>query len=99
MIVCSIVGTGIILSYYGSQIIYDELIKGEGQVKIGENLIISDEFDSKKTQIGNYAIQIIDFKEGVTAKILDPFDKEIEFQSINKEVFQGRFNITMSGIY
>lgn len=99
VIVCSIVGTGIILSYYGSQIIYDELIKGEGQVKIGENLIISDEFDSKKTQIGNYAIQIIDFKEGVTAKILDPFDKEIEFQSINKEVFQGRFNITMSGIY
>ncbi|MEK6831753.1 MAG: hypothetical protein AABY17_03195, partial [Thermoproteota archaeon] len=35
----------------------------------------------------------------ITAKILDPFDKEIESQSINEEVFEGRFNITIPGIY
>ncbi len=99
VIVGSIVGAGIILSFYGSQIITDELIKGEGQVRFGENLIIPVKLDNSKTQTGNYAIQIIDFKEEITAKILDPFDKEIEFQSINKEVFEGRFNITTSGIY
>jgi hypothetical protein len=99
VIVGSIVGVGIILSFYGNQIIFEDLIKGESQVKFGENLIIPVELDSMETQIGIYAIQIIDFKEGITAKILDPFDKEIEFQSINEEVFEGRFNITVSGIY
>ena len=99
MIVGSIVGVGIISSFYGNQVIFEDLIKGEGQVKFGENLIIPVKLDNTETQTGIYAIQIINFKEGITAKILDPFDKEIESQSINKEVFEGRFNITMSGIY
>ena len=99
VIVGSIVGVGIILSFYGNQVIFEDLIKGEGQVKFGENLIIPVELDNMETQTGIYAIQIINFKEGITAKILDPFDKEIESQSINEEVFEGRFNITMSGIY
>ena len=99
VIVSSIVGVGIILSFYGNQVIFEDLINGEGQVKFGENLIIPVELDNTKTQTGVYAIQIINFKEGITAKILDPFDKEIESQSINEEVFEGRFNITMPGIY
>ncbi len=99
VIVSSTVGVGIILSFYGNQVIFEDLIKGEGQVKFGENLIIPVELDNTKTQTGVYAIQIINFKEGITAKILDPFDKEIESQSINEEVFEGRFNITIPGIY
>ena len=99
VIVGSIVGVGIISSFYGNQVIFEDLIKGEGQVKFGENLIIPVELDNTETQTGIYAIQIINFKEGITAKILDPFDKEIESQSINEEVFEGRFNITMPGIY
>ena len=99
VIVGSIVGVGIILSFYGNQVIFEDLIKGEGQVKLGENLIIPVELDNTKIQTGIYAIQIIDFKEGITAKILDPFDKEIESKLIDEEVFEGRFNITVSGIY
>lgn len=99
MIVGSIVGVGIILSFYGNQIIFEDLIKGEGQIKSGGDLTIPVELDYKETQTGIYAIQIIDFKEGITVKILDPFDKEIEFKSINEEVFEGQFKITVSGIY
>lgn len=99
VIVGSIVGMGIILSFYGNQVIFEDLNKGEGQVKFGENLIIPVELDNTKTQTGIYAVQIINFKEGITAKILDPFDKEIESQLIDEEVFEGRFNIAVSGIY
>ncbi|MEX2193174.1 MAG: hypothetical protein WD717_07330 [Nitrosarchaeum sp.] len=99
VIVGSIVGVGIILSFYGNQVIFEDLNKGEGQVKFAENLIIPVELDNMETQTGIYAIQIINFKEGITAKILDPFDKEIESQLIDKEVFEGRFNIAVSGIY
>ena len=98
VIVGSIVGVGIVLSFYGNQVIFEDLNKGEGQVKFGENLTIPVELDNTKTQTGIYAIQIINFKEGITAKILDPFDKEIESQLID-EVFEGRFNIAVSGIY
>ena len=99
VIVGSIVGVGIILSFYGNQVIFEDLNKGEGQVKFGENLIIPVELDNTETQTGIYAVQIINFKEGITAKILDPFDKEIESQLIEDEVFEGRFNIAVSGIY
>ena len=99
VIVGSIVGVGIILSFYGNQVIFEDLIKGEGQVKFGENLIIPVELDNTETQTGIYAVQIINFKEGITAKILDPFDKEIESQLIDEEVFEGQFNIAVSGIY
>ena len=99
VIVGSIVGVGIILSFYGNQVIFEDLNKGEGQVKFAENLIIPVELDNMETQTGIYAVQIINFKEGITAKILDPFDKEIESQLIDEEVFEGRFNITVSGIY
>ena len=99
VIVGSIVGIGIILSFYGNQVIFEDLIKEESQVKGKGDLIIPVELDNAETQTGIYAIQIINFREGITAKILDPFDKEIEFQSINEEVFEGRFNIAVSGIY
>ena len=99
VIVGSIVGVGIILSFYGNQVIFEDLNKGEGQVKFGENLIIPVELDNTETQTGIYAVQIINFKEGITAKIVDPFDKEIESQLIDEEVFEGRFNIAVSGIY
>ena len=99
VIVGSIVGVGIILSFYGNQVIFEDLNKGEGQIKFAENLIIPVELDNTETQTGIYAVQIINFKEGITAKILDPFDKEIESQLIDEEVFEGRFNITVSGIY
>ena len=98
VIVGSIVGVGIILSFYGNQVIFEDLNKGEGQVKFAENLIIPVELDNTETQTGIYAVQIINFKEGITAKIVDPFDKEIESQLID-EVFEGRFNIAVSGIY
>lgn len=99
VIVGSIVGVGIILSFYGNQIIFEDLAKGEKQIMGMEDLTISVELDNKETQTGIYAIQIINFKEGIKAKIIDPFDKEIESKSINEEVFEGKFNITVSGIY
>lgn len=98
VIVGGIVCTGIILSFYGNQVIFEDLIKGEGQIKVGESLTIPAELDNKETQNGIYAIQILDSK-GVKAKILDPFDVEIESQLINEENFEGTFKITTHGTY
>src|SRR3989338_4210468 len=56
VIVGSIVGVGIILSFYGNQVIFEDLNKGEGQVKFGENLIIPVELDNTETQIKVFGV-------------------------------------------
>ena len=100
VIVGSVISTGVILSFYGNQIIFEELIKGEELVKVGKNLIIQAELDNTKIGNGVYAIQVMDLKEGtITAKVLDPFDIEIQSQAINEKVFEGRFDMTTPGIY
>ena len=99
VIVGGIVCSGIILSFYGNQVIFEDLIKEEGQIKGGENLTIPVELDSTETKNGVYAILIIDSNEGVIAKILDPSNNEIESQSVNEEDFEGQFKITTSGTY
>lgn len=99
-IVGVLIGVGIILSFYGNYVLFEELVQGNGEVYDGQDLVIEVELDSSKTKSGIFAIQILDFKEGmVTASIVDPSNITIESESINQEVFEGLFEITSSGNY
>jgi hypothetical protein len=99
-IVGVLIGVGIILSFYGNYILFEELVQGNGEVYDGQDLVIEVELDISKTKSGIFAIQILDFKEGmVTASIIDPSDITIESESINQEVFEGLFEVTSSGNY
>lgn len=95
-----LVSVGIVLSFFGNQMIFEDLAKSEGDIKVGNQLEISTELDETVNKNGIYAVQILDFKEGViSASVYDPFGIEIESQSINKEVFEGKFDIISSGTY
>jgi len=99
-VVGGLVGVGIILSFYGNNVIFEDLIQKDGDVGSGQDLIVEVELDNTKTQTGIYAVQIIDFESAtVTASILDPFNTLIESQSINQEVYEGLFDVTTSGTY
>ncbi len=99
-IVGVLIGAGIILSFYGNYILFEELVQGNGEVFDGQDLVIEVELDSSKTKSGIFAIQILDFKEGmVTASIIDPSNTTIESESVNQEVFEGLFEVTSSGNY
>ena len=99
-VVGSLIGIGIILSFYGNYVIFEDLVKGDGDIGTGEELIVEVDLDHTKTKTGIYAVQIIDFKGGtVTANILDPFNSIIESQSIDEEVYEGLFEVTSSGTY
>jgi len=100
LIVGGLVSIGIVLSFYGNQVIFEDLAKAEGDVRFGEDLIVTIELDESVSKKGIYAVQILDFKEGVfSAIVYDPLGIEIEAHSINQEVFEGKFNIISSGIY
>ena len=99
-IVGVLIGVGVISSFYGNYVLFEELAQGNGEVYDGQDLVIEVELDSSKTKSGIFAIQILDFKEGmVTASIVDPSNITIESESINQEVFEGLFEITSSGNY
>lgn len=100
VIVGGLVAIGIVLSFYGNQVIFEELAKEEGDIKFGEDLRVSIELDESISKTGIYAIQILNFKEDVfSAKVYDPLGIEIESQTINEEVFEGNFDIISSGEY
>jgi len=99
-VVAGIVGVGIILSFYGNNVIFEDLIQKDGDVGAGQDLIVEVELDNTETLTGIYAVQIIDFESAtVTVSILDPFDTSIESQSVNQEVHEGLFDVTASGTY
>ena len=100
MVVVSIVAVGILLSFYGNQIVFEDLAKTVGKISYGNPLHISSEITSE-TSSGIYAVEIIDFEKGitVTAKIIDPFNSMIESEEISVERFEEKFTITDSGTY
>ena len=100
IIVVGMVCVGIVLSFYGNQIMFENLDKAEGDVRLGEELKIVSELNEGVSKKGVYAIQILDFKKGViSANVYDPLGTEIESQEINEEIFEGEFDIVYSGSY
>lgn len=95
-----LIGVGIVLSFYGNYLVFEDLVKGDGEINPGEEIKIEVEIDSAKTQSGVFAVQIIEYKgEKVTANIIDPSNSIIESQEIGEDAYEGYFEIDSSGIY
>jgi len=91
---------GLILLVVGNQIILGEISQGEGEINSSQTLVISADIDSEETSKGVFAVQIMEFKDNIfSAKILDPFDSEIIFQTINEETIEKEFDVLETGTY
>ena len=99
LIVGSILGFGIILSFYGNQVLFEDLSRGEGSIKTGEDLVITSELDGTDYQNGIYAVQMTEYRDGVLVQIFDPFDVVIESEQIGGDLFEGRFKVGSDGTY
>ena len=100
ILVGGLVGIGIVLSFFGNQVIFEDLAKAESNVKFGEDLVVEIELEESINKKGVYAVQILDFKEDVfRVSVYDPIGIEIESQKIDEEVFEGRFEVISSGTY
>jgi len=91
---------GLILLVVGNQIILGEISQGNEKVSSGQTLTISVDFDSQETSIGVFAVQIMEFKDNIfSAKVLDPFDSEIIFQTINEGTIEKEFDVLETGTH
>jgi len=100
VIVGSIMAVGMAMSFYGSQIIIQDLVSEQDEVIPGNSLEITVELDSSVSKTGVYVVQTMNFKENsISAKIFDPFGTQIISKSIESDSFEDRFEISSKGKY
>ena len=91
---------GLILLALGNQIVLEGVSQGNGFVNATQSLIVPGNFNMQETSVGVYAIQIMNFKENAfSARVLDPDNNEIIYESIREETIENQFDITEIGDY
>jgi hypothetical protein len=96
----TIIVIGLALLALGNQVILDSVSQGDGKVSINQDIIVSTNFDSQKTSVGVFAVQVMNLEENVfSAKVLDPSEIEIISLKVNEETIEKKFDILESGIY
>jgi len=92
--------SGLIISVLGNQLTLEGIVQENGKVSSTQTVSISADFDADNTQIGIFAVQVMESKESTTyAKILDPSDIEIISQKVNEDTIEREFDITETGTY
>lgn len=91
---------GLILLSLVNQIVLEGVSQGNGFVNATQHLTIQGGFNTQETSVGVYAIQLMSFKENAFfARILDPDNNEIIYETISEETVENQFDITESGDY
>ena len=95
-----LIAVGIVLSFYGSQVITEDLSQKEEMVLAGSSFEISSDIDMATTSLGVFVVQVQNFKEGaIHAKVFDPLGAEIISAIVDRESFEKRFDVASSGTY
>ncbi len=96
----ALIAIGMLLLVLGNQIILEGISQGEGKVSSSQSLTVSVDFDSQETSTGIFAVQIMEFKDNIfSAKVLDPLESEIIFETINVETIEKEFDVLETGTY
>jgi len=95
-----LIAAGIVLSFYGSQVITEGLSQKEEMVMAGSSFEISSDIDMDTTRLGVFVVQVQNFKEGaIHAKVFDPLGAELVSTTVDRESFEKRFDVAASGTY
>jgi len=96
----ALIAIGMLLLVLGNQIILEGISQGDGKVSSSQSLTVSTDFDSQETSVGIFAVQIMEFKGNTfSVQVLDPFESEIIFQTINAETIEKEFDVLETGTY
>jgi len=96
----ALIAIGMLLLVLGNQIILEGISQGDGKVSSSQSLTVSADFDSQETSVGIFAVQIMEFKGNTfSVQVLDPFESEIIFQTINAETIEKEFDVLETGTY
>ena len=100
LVVGSLIGAGIILSFYGSQLTTQSIIVKEENILPDSALEVSVELDPSVGETGVYAVLLENFEENaISVSVFDPLGSQIISKIAEKESTEERFEITSGGKY
>jgi len=100
LIVGILIMVGMTLSFYGSQIITEDLVKEQFDLISGETFETFADLDPMISESGVYVVQTTNFQENsIHVKIFDPIGSQIISKTVESESFEDRFEILSSGEY
>ena len=100
LIVGSLIGAGIILSFYGAQLTTQNLTVKEEDIDPESSLEIPVELSTSISNTGVYGILVDKFEDGaIFITVSDPSGTTIISKMIEKESTEDRFEILSSGNY
>ncbi len=100
VIVSSLIGIGIILSFYGAQLTTQNLTVKEEKLVPGSSLEIMTELDLSRGETGVYGILVENFEnDAISVTVIDPLGNQVISNTVNKESTEERFKIVSSGTY
>ncbi len=100
LIVGFLIGTGIVLSFYGSQLATQNLIIKEENLAPGSSMDVIVELDPSIGETGVYGILLSKFEENmIYVSVFDPLGTLILSKTVDKETSDERFKIDFSGSY
>jgi len=96
----ALIGIGIFVLFYGSQLIISGITIEEGNVDMGEPFEVFSELDSAKSKTGVFVVQkLIPSESSITATVFDPSGNSITTKSFEEDSFEDSFEITSTGEY
>lgn len=100
LIVGSLTGVGIILSFYGAQLATQNLTVKEENLGSDSSMEVMVELDPSIGETGVYGILLAKFEENaISVSVFDPLGTQILSKTIDKESTEERFKIGSSGSY
>ena len=100
LIVGVLIIVGMALSFYGSQIITEDLVKEQFDLISDETFETFADLDPMISESGVYVVQTTNFEENaIHVKIFDPLGSQIVSKTVESESFEDRFEILSSGKY
>ena len=96
----SLIGAGIILSFYGSQLTTQNLTVKEENISPSSSLEITVELNTSVGTTGVYGILVDKFEEGIiSTTVYEPSGTQIISKTVDKQSSEDRFEIKSSGTY
>ena len=100
LIVGGLIIVGMALSFYGSQIITEDLVTEQSNLSSGESFETFVKLDPMISEFGVYVVQVTSFEENsIIVKIFDPFGSNLVSKTVESESFEDRFEILSDGEY
>ncbi len=101
LIVGALIGAGIILSFYGSQLTTQNIIVKEENILPDSAVEVSIELDPSVRETGVFAVVVLEnFEEGtISVSVFDPLGSQIISKIAEKESTEERFEVTSGGTY